>query len=1047
MRTSRRQAIALATLVALFTLTTRALAAQGVTTAAISGTISDEGGAPIEDAQIAVLNRSTGVITNVVSRPDGRYDARGIEVGGPYTVSARRVGFRPEMREGLSLSLGENLRLDMVLRPQPLVLDTTQIIAESDPQLARSHTGIQTTVSDTILERLPTFNRDLSDFLSLTPQLRGALGPMIGGTSFRFNNYQIDGSSETDLYYAMPAASRSISLEAVKEYQVLISPYDVRQGNFAGALVNAVTKSGTNELHGSAFYYSRTDKLARDTDFVRDSPYDQSLYGFSLGGPIVRDRVHFFVAPEFQRHTEPTPGPYLNGNASNASSLPADTGDITRFIRTLNTYGLTSGSAARVTTQDPIANLFARIDVSLPAQQSRLVLRDNYSHEDIENDGFGRDQGFFPLSSAATHTPVTTNSAVLQLYTNFARGIYNELIAGYASTNISFSPIVREPLIDVFVPNSQGTQNITDLEAGSITDQQGNVIDQHTMEITDNLVFPAGSHVITIGTHNELQTIRRTTLQSQYGEWQFSSLDSLQSGLAAGYRISKDLGGADATLRGAQFGIYAQDNWELTPRLVLTYGLRLDVPVLRNHPAYSALVDSIYGRRTDAVPSGQPQWSPRVGFNWDVSGDRHNQLRGGVGLFLGRPPMGRIHQAFANFGEGIDFLTCGPEEVGPAPAFNPDFRKAPQACGNGVGFDTGIVGPVSLLNANLRSPQTLRASLGYDRRLPWSMVATLELLYTRNVHDYFYRNLNLAGPVGTDAHGRVMYGTIDENGFSSPALISDRFSEVVDLENNSRNYSYGVTAQVQKRFSDRLALSASYDYSRIYDVQLHLATPAGINQTSQPIENTKPTVSGADQPHRVLVIATYTMPWHRLPTDLSVQYDGESNTPYTYREIGDVNADGSPFNDYIYIPKSAADTNEIRFDGPPDSVTAQQRAFDAFIDAADCLKRQRGHRQARSSCRGPWINTMNLSIRQSLSSLHGHTIGLNLDIFNVFNLLNKRWGQVPDRNLFPLKLVGYTQGSPSTSQGVFRFPTDFTPLDSRNFASVYQMQLSARISF
>jgi hypothetical protein len=1047
MRDPPGAAITRATAVALILLTTRALAAQSVTTAAISGHVTDEGGAPLEDAQILVVNRSTGVTTTVVSRSDGRYDARGLDVGGPYALSSRRIGYRPESREGLNLSLGQNLRLDLVLHPQPLVLDTTRVLGESDPQLAPSHTGIQTTVSDTLLERLPTFNRDLGDFLSLTPQFRGGLGPMIGGTSFRFNNYQIDGSSETDLYYAIPAASRSISLEAVKEYQVLISPYDVRQGNFAGALVNAVTKSGTNALHGSAFYYARTDKLARDTDFVRDSPYDQSLYGFSLGGPIVRDRVHFFIAPEFQRHTEPTPGPYLNGSASNASSLPADTADIGRFIRTLNTYGLTSGSAARVTSQDPIANLFARIDVSLPGQQSRLVLRDNYSHEDVENYGFGRDQGFFPLSSAATHSPVTTNSAVLQLYTNFRRGVYNELIAGYASTKVAFSPIVREPLIDVFVPNPQGTQDITDLEAGSVTDQQGDVIDQHMMEITDNLVFPVGSHVVTIGTHNELQTIRRTTLQAQYGEWQFSSLDSLQSGLATGYRISKDLGGADATLRGAQFGIYAQDAWELTPRVVLTYGLRLDVPVLRNHPAYSALVDSIYGRRTDAVPSGHPEWSPRVGFNWNVTGDRHNQLRGGVGLFLGRPPMGRIHQAFANYGEGIDFLTCGPEEVGPAPAFNPDFRKAPQSCSNGEGFDTGIVGPVSLLNANLRSPQTLRASLGYDRRLPWSMVASLEVLYTRNVHDYFYKNLNLAGPVGTDAHGRVMYGTIDENEFSSPALISDRFSEVVDLENNSRNYSYGVTAQVQKRFSDRLALSASYDYSRIYDVQLHLATPAGINQTSQPIENTKPTVSGADQPHRVLVVATYTMPWRRLPTDLSVQYDGESSTPYTYREVGDVNADGSPFNDYIYIPKSAADTNEIRFEGPPDSVVAQQKAFDKFIDAADCLKRQRGHRQARSSCRGPWINTMNISIRQSLSSLHGHTIGVNLDIFNVFNLLNRRWGQIPDRNLFPLQLVGYTQGPASESQGVFRFAPDFKPLDARNLASVYQLQLSARISF
>jgi len=1038
---------AMMTLGAVFVLSAKALAAQGVTTGAIAGVVTDESGAGIEDAQLRVLNRATGVATSVLSRRDGLYDVRGLDVGGPYVVSARRLGFRPETREDLTLSLGQNLRLDFVLHPQSLTLDTTTVVGEFDPELSPSHTGISTTITDTLLQRLPTLNRDLGDFLALTPQFRGLIDPIIGGTSFRFNSFQIDGATEMDLYYTGPAASRSISLEAVKEYQVLLSPYDVRQGNFAGALVNAVTKSGTNEWHGSAFYYARNDKLARDTDFVRDSPYDQSLYGFSLGGPIVRDRVHFFIAPEFQRHTEPTPGPYLGQSAASQNSLPVDTADISRFTRLLNSYGLSSGSAGRVTARDPIANLFARLDVSLPAQNSRLVVRDNFSHENLENDGFGRDQGFFPLSSAASHSPVTTNSAVIQLYTNFPRGIYNELIAGYASTIVAFSPIVREPLIDVLVPNSQGTQNITDVEAGSVTSAQGNVIDQHILELTDNLVFPAGAHRITVGTHNELYTIHRTTLEAQFGEWQFSSLDSLQNGVPAGYRISKDFGGGNATLRGAQFGIYAQDNWELSSRFLLTYGLRLDVPVLRNQPAYSALVDSIYHRRTDAAPSGHGQWSPRVGFNWDISGDRHSQLRGGVGLFMGRAPMGRIHQAFANYGEGIGFLTCGPEQVGPAPAFQPNFREAPHACANGEGFDTGIAGPVSLLNANLRFPQTLRASMGYDRRLPWNIVASLEALYTRGVHDYFYKNLNLQGPVGADKHGRVLYGTIDESGFASPALISDRFSEVIDLQNNSSNYSYGLTVQLQKRFSDRLLFAASYDYSRIFDVQLHLATPAGINLNSQPIENTRPQVSGSDQPHHVIVAGTYTMPWRRWPTDLSVQYVGQSNTPYTYRDIGDVNADGSRTNDYIYIPRSAADPNEIRFDGPADSVVAQQKAFDKLIDAAACLRRQRGHVQARSSCRGPWLNSMNVSIRQSLSNLHGHTIGLDLDIFNVLNLLDSRWGRVESRDLFPLEMVGYTSGPASTSQGIFHFAPNFTPLDARNLDSVYQLQLSARVSF
>lgn len=1048
MRPSRTPLVALGAVVATLALEARALPAQGVTTGTISGVINDDTGAGVEDAQVRVLNRATGVITSVASRRDGRYDVQGLDVGGPYVVNVRRFGFRPEARENLTLSLGQILRIDFALHPQALSLDTTRVIGEDDAELSPSHTGITTTISDTMLQRLPTFNRDLSDFLSLSPQLRSALGAVIGGTSFRFNSYQIDGATEMDLYYTGPAASRSISLEAVKEYQVLVSPYDVRQGNFAGALINAVTKSGTNKWHGSAFYYARNNKLARDTDFVRDSPYDQSLYGFSLGGPIVRDRVHFFIAPEFQRHTEPASGPYLGQSSNGQRTLPVDTAELNRFSHLLSSYGLVAGSAGRVTFRDPIANLFGRLDVALPKQNSRLVLRHNFSHETLENDGFGRDAGgFFPLSSAATNTPLTSNSTVFQLFTNFPRGIYNELIAGFTATSISLSPDVREPLIDVMVPNPSGTSDITDLQAGSVTSIQGDVIKQHILEITDNLIFPLGAHSITVGTHNEIYSIRRTTLEAQFGEWQFSSLDSLSQGVASSYRISKDFGGADATLRGAQFGIYVQDKWPLSSRFLLTYGLRLDVPVMLEHPVYSALVDSIYHRRTDDIPSGHGQWSPRVGFNWDMTGDRHSQLRGGVGLFMGRAPMGRIHQVFANYGEGVGFLTCGPEQVGPTPAFVSDFHQAPHSCANGQGFETGIAGPVSLLNANLRFPQTFRASIGYDQRLPWNLIASLEALYTRNVHDYFYRNLNLQGVVGADIHGRALYGTIDADGIASPVLISNRFSEVVDLQNNSRNHSYDVTAQLHKRFSNRFELSASYDYSRIYDVQTQLVTPAGNSLAAQPIGNVTPQISAFDQPQHVILAATSTMPWRHWSTDLSIQYIGLSNQSYTYRYRGDVNADGSDFNDYIYIPRNSADPNEILFGGPSDSVIAQQRAFDKFIDSSACLRKQRGHVQQRGSCRGSWLNTLNASVRQSLPILRDHPVMLELDVFNLLNLLNSRWGRFGTLDLFPLQMVGYTQGPASRSQGIFRFAPDFTPFDAHNLDSVYQLQLVAKVSF
>jgi hypothetical protein len=286
------------------------LAAQGITTAAVSGVVTDEAGQPVEAAQIQVINQSTGVRTGTLTRTNGNYYIQGLEVGGPYLVSVKRIGFQPDSLGGIRLSLGQNFRASFKLNTQAAQLEAVTVRAATSDTLSAlispSRRGVQTDISDTALRRLPTLNRNFTDFLALTPQVQVAQngGLSGGGQNNRFNNIQIDGASETDAFglgtTGQPggqARGRSISLEAVKEYQVLLSPFDVRQGNFTGALINAVTKSGTNELHGSAFYYFRNQNLAADVPLIRTSEFEQKQYGFSLGGPIVKDKIHFLVAP------------------------------------------------------------------------------------------------------------------------------------------------------------------------------------------------------------------------------------------------------------------------------------------------------------------------------------------------------------------------------------------------------------------------------------------------------------------------------------------------------------------------------------------------------------------------------------------------------------------------------------------------------------------------------------------------------------------------------------------------------------------------------
>ena len=303
------------------------LGAQGVTTAAIAGRVLGPRQEEIDGAQIRVVNRSTGFTVETVAA-GGRFAVLGLEVGGPYSLIVRRLGFRPEQRDELFLTLGQRLQLDLTLVPLTGQLDTMRVVAAAPRAIPRLRAGAGATISDSTLRRLPTRNRDLYDFVQLTPQVSARSGISGGGVNSRLNSFLLDGVSDRALQGNNAAGAvsggKAISIEAVKEYQVLLSPYDARYGDFAGALVNAVTKSGSNDVHGTAFIYARNERLQRNTPFLRDSPYDRTQFGFALGGPIVSDRAHFFVAPELQRFTAPARGPYVGQSERGAMSLPTE---------------------------------------------------------------------------------------------------------------------------------------------------------------------------------------------------------------------------------------------------------------------------------------------------------------------------------------------------------------------------------------------------------------------------------------------------------------------------------------------------------------------------------------------------------------------------------------------------------------------------------------------------------------------------------------------------------------------------------------------------
>ncbi|MGQ0703739.1 MAG: hypothetical protein ACT4PM_11465, partial [Gemmatimonadales bacterium] len=905
--------------------------------------------------------------------------------------------------------------------------------------------------------RLPTANRDLYSFVQLSPHVSTTRGVSGAGGNFRFAGFRVDGAVEQASFGRNPSPTgKQIPIEAVKEYQVLVAPYEVWHGGFSGALVNAVTRSGGNALHGSVYVFARNEQLARNVPSLREAPYERVQYGFSLGGPVVRNRAHFFVASELQHHRSPAAGPYLEQDAAATPDVPVDRAAIDRFTQVLAGFGLQAGSAGLVSNANPLRNLFARLDIALPAWNGRLVFRHNYGWSRSER--FSRPMGsdLFPLSTVGSEQRSTWNATVAQLHTSFPGGAVNELLVGRSSGPVTTEPFAAQPLVSVFVPRA-GSPGAARLQAGS-PESLADAVTQRAIQLTDRLTLPVGrSHRITLGAEAEIYRAGREAVLGRYGFWTFWSLDSLEQRQAASFRISTDFGGGTAAVSGTRLTSFVGDAWQVDARLSVHAGLRAELPLVNGHPPYAAAVDSLFGRRTDRLPAARIVWSPRVGFTWELGRSRDDRVRGGLGLFTSPWPLNWWVNAFANYGEGIRTLRCGTtkNDRGEAPLFEPDYRNAPAACAKGESILADQGGPVNLLDSNLAPPRALRASLSYERGLPWGIVASVEGLLSYQIRDGAFLNRALAPPSVRDRSGRTLYGALDILGKATPDLVSPRFPEVIDLASHSRNRYADISVQLVKRFNNGIEAVASYTYSQARDIQTPTSPVAADNWRAWVISDRQEafrlTRSDLDQPHRVVVAGTYTAPWRRWRTDLSLLYVGAVGTPFTYLAgpdvgSGDLNADGA-VNDPLYVPRDAGDASEIRFAGSAAEVGIQQQALNQFIAGTPCLRKQRGRILERNSCTGPWGHTLHVSLRQGLPSPRGHSLALTVEVFNALNLIDQDWGLVRTPNVALLRHVGQTGGPPATSEPVFRFDPAFVGSSLASPASYYQVQFALRYGF
>ena len=1036
-----------------------------MTSAAIQGRVMQPDGNPIVGAIVYVTNTSNGQRWLLNASTAGVYAIENVEVGGPYVVEARAVGHKALRLTIAALALGQRHIADFVLEQAPVELDPVTVAGTANPLTNSGRAGPAQLIPDSAVARLPNVARDIVTLALLSPyvSLRPLGGISIGAQNPAFNRFQIDGGENGEVYLgrepggassnalAPQVLPRTISLESVRELQVLVAPFDVRHGSFAGGVINVVTKSGTNTAHGSAFAYFENQTLtAPPTARATAEDFTTWQFGGTLAGPIVRDRLHYLLSADLQRRVVPDPGPLITDTAGGADlqRIGISYASAARFDSILTeTYGLDAGTLGPSEGRVEAADLFGKLTLH-PSTNSRLELSHHYAHGN--RDGFVQRQSRTYRLSSNAEEDVSVQNASRLLWTTVLGGRHaNELLLSYLRLHDPCRPNGDLPIIQV---SAGGLLTAGPNQVCPTAD-----IAQELLELTDNLSINRGAHLITLGTHAELLHFRDPLLLNSAGRWVFDNLDSLASGQAGRYEI-----GLPGPARRVvdfpvwQLGVYAQDRWMASALLAVTGGLRLDVPFLPDAALTNPTLKASLGIDTGRLPSGGALWSPRFAFSYDLRGDGSTVIRSGIGVFSGRPPYRWVGNAYRDDGIQELQLMCLGADV---PHFDP--VNQPTSCRLGA----GPMPRTSFFDPDLKFPQNLRLSWGIDRRLRGGWVGTVELLYTRAVHEWYWKDANLASPSDTASGegGRPLYGTIDSGGIAHPLRRdSTAFGPVIRVMNRSGGRTASFSVGLQKQFHNGTAFSAAYAYARAEDRMSPVGVNAVANLAGTPLDGTledrHPRRSFFDIPHRVSASAMVRLPYQ---VQLSLVYSGGSGTPFTYVVDGDVNADGMgarPFtNDIIYLPRDRADIS-IDGNGPAVGVgtTLQQDSvYDLlanYIAQEPCLREQHGRILARNSCRNGWLGFVNLRLAKTVSLPAQRSLEIAADVFNFLNLLSSRWGRyratmdgisVTGATLRLLELGGYDAAN---GRGVYR-----VSLPARNkvvdAASRWRVQLGARYRF
>ncbi|MBC7398819.1 MAG: TonB-dependent receptor [Mucilaginibacter sp.] len=1059
-----------------------------ITTSVLTGRVTDQKGISMPGVSITVLNNSTGTKYASQTNADGRYNIQNMNPGGPYTITATYVGYTKDERTDVTLQLG-NATVNFLLIESSVALSEVKVRANTGP----AKTGASTRITAAQIRNQPSANRSLQDLTRNTPQSNNN---SFQGTNYRYNNVTLDGAINNDAIGFSPSLggqsnasgqvgsstrTSPVSLDAIQDIQVYVAPYDIKIGNVLGGSINAVTRSGTNDVTGSIYGYGRGAFMVGPNNTVPTSGGDGSKlpsafhdynYGVRVGFPLIKNKLFFFTSEEFARRVDPV----ISGVGTAGSQNILTLADAQAISAKFAAAGFDAGTYDNTTIFSNSNKFFNRLDWNIN-DNNQLTIRNNTITSTATN--LERDQQNFRFGGIDYTSHNNSTSTVAELKSKFSNNVSNSLLFGYSNVH-DYRATNSNPALPQFeiTGNTPGTTIFVG------TDREAAIFDMHqkTTEFTDNLTWTTKKNTFTFGTHNEFYDITYNFVNAWNGRDAYKSvadfLADKPSRVRANYNYTNNtrdyiIANPSAKFKVNLLSLYGQDEIQVTDNFKLTAAIRFDYAGLPNKQPLStktsgAPVDPNYGNTyTYTKPKDitnkfldNVEINPRVSFNYDVNGDQSLIVRGGSGFFTGRIPFAWLGYAFYNNGDTYGAYDNKTPPAGVSPLQAPANGGAGYVQARGVNTnDASGATQVDLIDNNFKMPQVWRNSLAVDYTTQDQWKFTVEGIYTKVIKDLKFQHVNI-----TDQVTYYPYDTQHQQPLFVNTKINPLYTNAYELSNTDQGYRYSITAQVAKVWTNGLSANVAYTYGHSKDITNGIRNSMESNwQLNQALNPNNPGLANSnfDIRHRIVSNVNLRHNWDAagdFTANFTFFFSAASGNPYTYGIYPSTIGSTGQQVSLVYIPNVGEGANFFTDIVGGATAATQAAAFDAFIDKDSYLKTRRGKYTERNAAFTPWNNDLDFRFSQDFKFGNGkkkQVITFTYDIINLTNLLNKSWGQYYfSANTFnstsSVGLAAKTTpafGAAATTYPKYTFADPGTPYSVDLFTSRWQMQFGVRYTF